>query len=98
MSYYFIANIKIRDEKKYQLYLDEAESIFKRFKGEYLAVDGHPEILEGHWDYTRTVLIKFDNKNDFDKWYNSEAYQNILKHRLSAADCDTVLAEGYANK
>jgi len=39
-------------------------------------------------------LIRFNNKNDFDEWYNSKDYQDILKHRLKAADCDTILVKG----
>jgi uncharacterized protein (DUF1330 family) len=98
MDYYFIANIRIRDEKEYQLYLDEADDIFKRYKGEYLSVDNNPVILEGNWDYTRTVLIKFSSRSDFNAWYNSEAYQKILRHRLNAADCDSLLVEGLEKK
>ncbi|MCK5147109.1 DUF1330 domain-containing protein [bacterium] len=94
MSYYFIAQIKIYDESEYQKYLDKSESIFSKFNGEYLSVDNGPIILEGKWDYTRTVLIKFKSKSNFDDWYNSVEYQKILKHRLNAANCDTLLIKG----
>jgi uncharacterized protein (DUF1330 family) len=94
MSFYFIANIKIKDQNKYQKYLDEVDEIFKRHNNKYLAVDDNPHILEGNWNYTRTVLIEFSTKQDFDKWYYSEEYQKILKYRLSAADCDTILIKG----
>lgn len=94
MSYYFIAQIKINDNVEYQLYIYKAEEIFKKYKGEYLSVDDNPQIIEGHWDYTRTVLIRFDNINDYNNWYNSADYQAILKHRLKAANCDTILAKG----
>lgn len=94
MSYYFIAQIKIKDTIEYQKYIDKAGDVFKKYNGEYLSVDNKPQVLEGDWAYTRTVLIRFNNRNDFEKWYNSEDYQDILKHRLKAADCDTILAEG----
>ena len=94
MSYYFIAQIRIKDEIEYQKYLDNADNIFRKYKGEYLSVDNNPQIVEGSWNYTRTVLIRFNNKNDFDEWYNSKDYQDILKHRLKAADCDTILVKG----
>jgi uncharacterized protein (DUF1330 family) len=94
MSYYFIAQIKIVDEEEYKKYLDGAGDIFKKFQGEYLAVDNAPEILEGNWDYSRTVMIKFESRSDFDDWYHSVDYQTILKHRLSAAGCDTILVKG----
>lgn len=94
MSYYFVAQIRITDEIEYQKYLDNAEDIFRKYKGEYLSVDNNLQIVEGCWNYTRTVLIRFNNKNDFDEWYNSKDYQDILKHRLKAADCDTILIKG----
>ncbi len=97
MSYYFTAQIQINDFEEYQLYIKDAGRIFEKYNGEYLAVDKNPRVLEGSWNYTRTVLIKFPTKADFDAWYYSEEYQRILKHRLKAADCDTLLVEGLDN-
>ena len=93
MPYYFIANIKISDESKYREYIKQSGEIFSKYNGEYLAVDNSPEILEGNWRYTRTVLIKFETKEDFINWYNSSEYQKILKYRLSSAQCDTILVK-----
>lgn len=93
MSVYFIASIRIHDPGKYQKYLDRAGEIFAPYKGEYLAVDKAPEVLEGKWDYGRAVLIRFDTKEDFEAWYRSDAYQDILKYRSEAADCDTILIQ-----
>jgi len=98
MSYYFVAQIRIKDEVEYQKYIDSAGDIFKKYNGEYLSVDNNPLILEGDWKYTRSVLIRFKSKDDFIDWYNSTDYQNILNHRLKAADCDTILIEGLDNK
>ena len=94
MSYYFVANIKINDLTEYQNYINEAERIFSKFNGTYLAVDDTPLILEGKWKYTRMVIIEFMNKSDFESWYNSADYQRILRYRLKAAECDTVLVKG----
>lgn len=94
MNYYFVAQIRIKDQIEYQKYISKAGDIFKKYKGEYLSVDNEPVILEGKWDYTRTVLIKFNSKPEFEAWYKSAEYQEILKHRLNAADCDTLLIKG----
>ena len=59
-----------------------------------MAVDNEPIVLEGKFDYTRCVLIKFKSKSDFENWYKSDDYQEILKHRLKGADCDTILVKG----
>ncbi len=94
MSYYFVAQIRIENEIEYQKYIDKAGDVFKKYNGKYLSVDNNPKVLEGNWDYTRTVLIEFKSKDDFEEWYISSDYQKILKHRLKAADCDTILIKG----
>jgi uncharacterized protein (DUF1330 family) len=94
MKHYFVAQIKINDPEEYEKYLDRFDDIFSRYKGEYLAIDESPDLLEGHWDYTKSVLIKFNSKEDFKDWYYSDSYQEILKHRLNSSKCDTILLEG----
>jgi len=94
MSIYFMASIRINDQQEYQNYLDRVNEVFAKYKGTYLAVDKHPGVLEGEWNYSRAVLIRFDNREDFNAWYHSEEYQEILQYRLSAAECDTILIGG----
>jgi uncharacterized protein (DUF1330 family) len=94
MTHYFVAQIRIHDQDEYNKYLDKFDDIFSRYKGEYLAIDESPALLEGEWNYTKSVLIKFNSKEEFEDWYYSKDYQRILKHRLNAADCDTILLEG----
>jgi uncharacterized protein (DUF1330 family) len=94
MIHYFVAQIKINDHEEYEKYLENFDEIFSKFNGEYLAIDESPTILEGNWNYTKSVLVKFHSKKDFEDWYYSVEYQKILKHRLHAAKCDTILLEG----
>lgn len=94
MSVYFIANIKVNDEQEYQKYLDGCDEVFEKYLGEYLAVDDHPVLLEGGWDYSKTVVIRFPSKEDFNSWYYSVEYQELLQHRLKGSLCDTILVEG----
>ncbi len=93
MSAYFIANIRISNEKEYQKYLESVDIVFSKFNGKYLCVDKSPVVLEGKWDYSRLVLIEFSDKDSLSKWYNSDEYQAILRHRLLAAECDTIMVE-----
>jgi uncharacterized protein (DUF1330 family) len=94
MSYYFIVRLNIIDPAEYQKYLAKAGEIFKKYNGEYLAVDDEPVILEGNMEKGRVVLIRFNSRKDFWDWYYSEEYQEILKHRLTAAECNAILAKG----
>jgi uncharacterized protein (DUF1330 family) len=92
MSAYFIANILVHDEAEYQKYLERVDEVFQKFNGKYLAVDKAPEVLEGKWEYSRVALIEFPDRESLKAWYYSNEYQEILRHRLHAADCDTIIA------
>lgn len=94
VSVYFIAQIKINDLVEYDRYLKKCDEVFSKYNGEYLAVDSSPQILEGVWDYSRSIIIKFPNESDLKNWYNSKEYQKILEHRLKAAKCDTIIVHG----
>jgi uncharacterized protein (DUF1330 family) len=94
MAYYFAAQIRIHNPVEYEKYLENFDEIFSRYKGKYLAIDESPTVLEGHWDYTKSVLVWFDSNQDFEDWYYSADYQKILKYRLNSAVCDTILLEG----
>ena len=94
MMHYFSAQIRINDPDEYEKYLDKFDDIFSRYKGEYLAIDESPTLLEGEWNYTKSVLIKFNCKQDFEDWYYCDDYQEILQYRLNASRCDTILIEG----
>lgn len=94
MSVYFIANIRIRNEREYEEYIKGSDEAFEGSGGEYLAVDENPGLLEGGWDYSKAVIIRFPDEETLKKWYRSPAYQRILKHRLAAAECDTIIVHG----
>ncbi len=94
MSCYFIAQINIHDPKEYQKYLDSVDQVFEKFNGRYLALDCNPEVLEGSWPYSRIALIEFPDETELKRWYESPEYQNILRYRLKAADCSTVMIRG----
>jgi uncharacterized protein (DUF1330 family) len=94
MSCYFVARIQIHDPVEYQKYLDQVNEVFARYKGVYLVLDDHPVVLEGSCETGRVVVIRFDNRKEFDRWYHSDEYQGILKHRLKGATCETILVNG----
>jgi uncharacterized protein (DUF1330 family) len=85
MSCYFIAQLSINDEDEYQKYLNGFDTIFKKFDGKVITVEENPIVLEGDWDYSRLVIIRFTNEYEAKRWYHSPEYQSLLQHRLNAS-------------
>lgn len=98
MKYYFISDIKIHNQKQYNLYLTVIDKVFSRYKGKYPAVDNHPEVIEGDWNSDRLVIVSFDSRTDFEDFYYSKDYQEILKHRLNSVYCTNLLVKGKDEK
>lgn len=94
MSVYFIVQISMKDNGIYQKYLEECDDVFAQYNGRYLAVDDKFDLIEGESGYSKVVIISFEDKDDFDRWYYSEDYQRIVKYRLAGAKCDSVLVHG----
>lgn len=94
MTVYVAGHITIHDREEYAKYEAGFMDVFQQFKGALLAVDETPSTLEGTWSATRFVLLSFPSKDDVMAWYNSDAYQTIVKHRFAASNMDAVIATG----
>jgi uncharacterized protein (DUF1330 family) len=60
-----------------------------------LAVDRQPDVLEGEWPATQTVLLEFPSVDEARAWYTSDRYQAAAALRRAAADTDVVLLSGF---
>ena len=58
-----------------------------------MSASDSPEVLEGSWDYTRTVVLRFESKEAALGWYRSPEYQEIVKHRWAASKANLVVLE-----
>lgn len=65
------------------------------YEPEVLVVDEGIELIEGDTQDTRTVVLKFKDKDTAKRWYNSPEYQAIVGLRLGATDGAAVLCEGF---
>jgi uncharacterized protein (DUF1330 family) len=59
-----------------------------------LSFDQKPDVLEGEWHGTQTVLLEFESVEAAREWYNSDAYQAAAKLRQAAANCNGVILSG----
>jgi uncharacterized protein (DUF1330 family) len=60
-----------------------------------VAVDRKPEVIEGSWHGTQTVVLEFESVDAAREWYYSDAYQEAVKVRARAADCNGVILAGF---
>lgn len=97
MSYYFVAQIKIKDTAEYAKYEAGFLEIFAKYEGEALVVDNDPSVVEGDWDFTRMVVLRFPNRDLAESWYKSEAYQKLMRHRLNASGGVVIGAAGLGS-
>jgi uncharacterized protein (DUF1330 family) len=89
-----MVQLNINDREKYNEYRDGFRQIFPESNGRILAVDDSPDVLEGDWNYTRTILTEFPSKAEAMAFYDSEAYQRLCEIRWAACDTNFILVEG----
>ena len=94
MSAYVIVQINVTNNQNYKKYLDQVTPIVKRFQGEYIVRAGKYKVLLGNWDYSRTVIVKFQNYEAAINWYNSKEYEPIKKIREENSEGNCIIIEG----
>ena len=94
MSAYFIVNAKVNDAERLQKYVEEALPIVNAHPCEVLVLDNDIEIVEGTPAGQSEVIVKFESKEAFKKFYDSPEYQAIIGDRHASTDCFAVLAAG----
>jgi uncharacterized protein (DUF1330 family) len=95
MSVYIIAQISITDREAYNRYQSRFMNVFKQFKGELLAADENPHIIEGDWDKGKIVLMKFPDQKSFEDWAYSDEYQEIVKDRYNGSEAVVLLVKSF---
>ena len=95
MSIYVIAQISITDRAVYNRYQSRFLDVFRKFKGELLAADEAPEVIEGEWRSEKVVLMKFPDKAAFEEWAYSPEYKEIVKDRSAGSDAVVLLVKSF---
>lgn len=73
MTVYAIAMFSIRDPAAYERYQARFVGVMNRYKGQLLAADKHPVVVEGSWDLEKVVLLSFPSDADFREFANSNS-------------------------
>jgi len=92
---YFVFHNRVRNAEKMQEYLTKVGETLAAYDPEILAFEENSEVIEGHTNLPRTIVLKFDSRDAAMAWYNSPAYQKVLPLRLEATEGFAVLVDGF---
>ena len=92
---YLVGHLTITNPQAYAVYSAQVPSTIAAFGGKYLVRGGATTILENSQLGDRSVVIEFPSREAAESWYNSEAYQAIIQHRLDNATGTLMLIDGY---
>ena len=92
---YVVANIRVRDQEKFQQFSGMAGPAIQKYGGKVLARGAVADRLEGDVDGI-VMMIEFESKDAASTFYHSEEYQAAKIVREECADTDLMIAEGVA--
>lgn len=92
---YMYAEVTVRDpDYFFSKYVDQAVRMIENDGGRFLVLGGEPEVIEGDRQVTRAVIIEFRDYDHLKTFYESDAYQELTKHRLVSADTHLYFLKG----
>lgn len=94
MAAYFIVDIDIKDMHQMQEYREAVPRTIRKYRGRYLVRGGRWELVEGHWQPKRVVVLEFPSLEQAKRWYHSEDYRELKAQRQAASSSNVILVEG----
>lgn len=91
---YWVAHVDIRDPERYKDYVSTAKPAFEKYGAKFLARGGEYQGLEGRVR-ARNVVIEFPSMQAALDCYNSPDYQAAKAIRITVADAEMVIVEGF---
>ncbi|MFZ7128590.1 MAG: DUF1330 domain-containing protein [Desulfobacterales bacterium] len=92
---YMIFTEAIRDQAGYDGYVQKALPTILKSGGRPIIVHDRPEVVEGRWHGSRTVVLEFDSVDAARKWYRSDDYQAVIGERHASAEANAVIVGGF---
>ncbi len=84
---YAIVQMNVTDPERFMP--EYAMPLLQQFMNlgiEPLAATPKPDVIEGEYDRSNTVIIKFPSREAFDDWYASDAYAPLKAKRADLSD------------
>ena len=90
---YLVANIRVKDQEKFQEFSGMAMPVIAEFGGKVLARGPGADRHEGSVNGV-VMMIEFESKAVAEKFYFSDAYQAAKAVRDSCAETELMIIEG----
>ena len=90
---YVVANIRVKDQEKFQQFSGMAGPAIKKYGGKVLARGPDADRLEGNVSGI-VMMIEFDSLSAARKFYLSDEYQTAKAIRDACSEADLMLIEG----
>ena len=90
---YVVANIRVKDQEKFQQFSGMAGPAIKKYGGKVLARGPDADRLEGNVSGI-VMMIEFESKEAANTFYYSEDYQAAKAVREACSDTDFMIIEG----
>ena len=91
-KYYFVTNYTVTNPEGYAEYPPRVAATQAGLAKRLVAGPG--DVIEGE-PGARTVVLEFESKADFEAWYYSPAYQEIIGHRTDNSEGWAIGIEAY---
>ncbi len=85
MAAYLVGNLKVTNPEGFAKYRELVAQTIADHGGEYIVADVNSVAVEGNPDHL-SVVLKFDNMEVLQGWYDSPAYQKILALRTDNSE------------
>ena len=92
---YVVANIRVKDQEKFQQFSGMAGPAIKKYGGTVLARGPDADRLEGNVSGI-VMMIEFESKDAANTFYYSEEYQAAKAVREACSETDLLIIEGVS--
>ena len=93
-SAYVIANVDVHDPVQYEEYKRLSTIAMQAHGAEVCIRGGKVEVLEGDWNPSRFVMLKFPSVEAAHKFYDSAEYEAAIQARQGIATMRMLVVEG----
>ena len=93
-SAYIIANVDVTNPEQYEGYKKLSSVAMKTHGAELCVRGGKVEVLEGDWNPSRVVMMRFPSMEKARAFYDSVEYEAAKQARHGAAVMRMIVVEG----